>query len=112
MRALKLYGLGILLEGGGWIEHYGYGYNLRTMRFCGILQRIAWGYFTVALLELWAPVLGPPPHSPSPSPSPRSWISQHASVLRRHAWKWAAWLRRFCSICSLRWEVGRGGGWG
>ena len=38
LRSFKLYMLGELLQGGGWIGGGSYGYNLATLRFCGILQ--------------------------------------------------------------------------
>eukprot|EP00966_Prymnesium_polylepis_P240874 5570580-Prymnesium_polylepis.1 len=43
-RVLKLFFLGVLLQGGGWIDSYEYGFNWCTMRWMGILQRIAFGY--------------------------------------------------------------------
>jgi hypothetical protein len=79
-RGLKLFLLGVLLQGGGWIDGYSYGYNLATIRWCGILQRcagavpmipdpipaprphesppmhrIGYAYTVAALLELWVP---------------------------------------------------------
>eukprot|EP00937_MAST-01D_sp_MAST-1D-sp2_P005992 g5992.t1 len=84
VRALKLYWLGVLLQGGGWLHKYSYGYNLRTTRFCGILERIAWGYLAVALLELWVPVAEPRWGS-----SP---LADHLALARAHGWKWAAAL--------------------
>ena len=32
-----------------------FGYNLTTMRLCGILNRIAFAYFFLSLIELWVP---------------------------------------------------------
>ena len=57
IRALKLYFLGVLLQGGDWFsdDNYEYGWNLATLRFCGILNRIAFAYFIVAMIELWLP---------------------------------------------------------
>jgi len=52
---MKLFWLGVAIQGGGWPAQYVYGYNLWNMRWCGILQRIAWGYFVVALAEIWLP---------------------------------------------------------
>ena len=56
VRAMKLFWLGVAIQGGGWPDKYEYGWNLWNMRWCGILQRIAWGYFVVALGEIWLPV--------------------------------------------------------
>ena len=58
VRALKLYGLGVLLQGGGFIGSsamgpYTFGFNLSTLRVCGILNRIAFAYLFAALIELW-----------------------------------------------------------
>ena len=55
LRALKLFGLGLLMQGGGWPNDGHFGYNLSTMRFCGILNRIGYAYFVAALIELWLP---------------------------------------------------------
>ena len=84
VRALKLYWLSVLLQGGGWLHNYKYGYNLRTTRFCGILERIAWGYLIVALLELWVPV-----SQPRWGSTP---LADHFALVRAHGRKWAAAL--------------------
>lgn len=79
-RAAKLFLLGMLLQGGGWIGDYQFGYDLSTLRFCGILQRIAVGFIIAALIELWVPELatsGKPPH---------------LAIFTKHAWKWLAAL--------------------
>ena len=57
IRALKLYFLGVLIQGGTWFsdDNYEYGWNLATIRFMGILNRIAFAYFVVAVIELWLP---------------------------------------------------------
>ena len=55
VRGLKLFFLGVLLQGGGFPDQYTYGYNLSTMRFCGILNRIGYAYLVAALIELWIP---------------------------------------------------------
>jgi heparan-alpha-glucosaminide N-acetyltransferase len=66
VRALKLYLLGVVLQGGDWIDSgednpnhadWTYGWNLATMRFCSILARIAWAYLVAGLAELWLPVV-------------------------------------------------------
>ncbi|KAJ8610817.1 hypothetical protein CTAYLR_006452 [Chrysophaeum taylorii] len=50
MRTLALFALGLLLQGGGFPddETYEWGYDLRRLRVCGILQRIAFCYVVVA----------------------------------------------------------------
>jgi heparan-alpha-glucosaminide N-acetyltransferase len=56
VRSLKLYFLGVLLQGGGWFGdpgQYQYGYNLSTIRWCGILNRIGFAYLIVGLMEIW-----------------------------------------------------------
>jgi len=81
IRAIKLWLLGMLLQGGGWIGNYQFGYNLSTLRFCGILQRIAYAFFVAALIELWLPEL--------------QWgngRSPHLAVFTKHSWKWLAAL--------------------
>lgn len=77
LRALKLFFLGVLLQGGGWFDGYTYGFNLATMRWCGILNRIGWAYAITSALELWLPE----------RPAPRG-RSAHASVFTAHASKW------------------------
>jgi len=81
LRALKLFALGVLLQGGGWFDSHRYGFNLATMRWCGILNRIGYAYAVASLLELWLPEL--------PSPASRS---PHVSVFTVYALKWAAAL--------------------
>ena len=78
VRALKLYALGVLLQGGGWFGNYSYGFNLSTLRWCGILNRIGFGYLVVGLVEIWVPEVG----SGSPGKSP------HCAIFTVHAWKW------------------------
>ena len=65
-RAARLFALGLALQGGGWQgggfpSDYTYGYNLATVRWPGILQRIGFAFFLGALIELWIPVAPPPP---------------------------------------------------
>ena len=82
-RALKLFGLGLLLQGGdpGWIGGYAYGYNLATLRFMGILQRIAFAYLIGALIELWIP------ERPRPLESSRVGFP-HLLLFGLQAWRW------------------------
>ena len=54
VRSLRLYLLGLLLNGRGWVGGYTYGYNLLALRWCGILHRIAFAYLVVALMELFS----------------------------------------------------------
>ena len=55
VRSLKLFALGVLLQGGGFPYQYVYGFNLATLRWNGILQRIGYAYFAAATIELWVP---------------------------------------------------------
>ena len=94
MRSLKLFMVGLLLQGGGWPDvdadpAYTFGYNFATLRFCGILQRIAIAYFAAALFELWLPVCGGPT-SPSDSEVRPSATSPHVLVFSTQLWRWLA----------------------
>ena len=51
----------VLLQGGGWIMN---GYNLATMRWCGILNRIGFAYFFAGCIELWVQTSPPSSHVP------------------------------------------------
>ncbi|CAA7391431.1 unnamed protein product [Spirodela intermedia] len=55
LRAVKLFLLGILLQGGYFhgLNSLTYGVNLENIRWLGILQRIAIGYIIAALCEIW-----------------------------------------------------------
>ncbi|MED6137762.1 hypothetical protein PIB30_067997 [Stylosanthes scabra] len=55
LRALKLFVLGILLQGGYFhgINSLTFGVDIQTIRWLGILQRIAIGYIVAALCEIW-----------------------------------------------------------
>ncbi|XP_051131683.1 uncharacterized protein LOC127251822 isoform X2 [Andrographis paniculata] len=57
LRALKLFLLGILLQGGYFhgVTSLTYGVDIEKIRWLGILQRIAIGYFVAALCEIWLP---------------------------------------------------------
>jgi heparan-alpha-glucosaminide N-acetyltransferase len=48
-------------QGGAFFESYEFGWNLWNIRWAGILQRIAWGYTAVGLLEIWLPGAPAPP---------------------------------------------------
>ncbi|XP_062023730.1 uncharacterized protein LOC133739926 [Rosa rugosa] len=54
-RALKLFLLGVLLQGGYFhgVSSLTYGVDIERIRWFGILQRIAIGYIVAALCEIW-----------------------------------------------------------
>ncbi|CAM6059082.1 unnamed protein product [Sphagnum tenellum] len=56
-RAVKLCILGIILQGGYFhgLNNLAYGVDIQHIRWCGVLQRIAFGFLLVALCEIWAP---------------------------------------------------------
>jgi heparan-alpha-glucosaminide N-acetyltransferase len=103
-RALKLYGLGLLLQGGGFPSGYKYGYNLATARFTGILNRIGYAYLVAGLVELWIPERPTPSARRDRLPSSsrvqamwpytldssrhegRAW--PHCSVFSTQVWRW------------------------
>lgn len=86
VRALKLYLLGVLLQGGGWFGSYSYGFNLSTIRWCGILNRIGFAYLVVGLMEIWFPVNG----GEANDQRARCCRQKHHGCyfFRVHAWKW------------------------
>ncbi|XP_010931719.1 uncharacterized protein [Elaeis guineensis] len=55
IRALKLFLLGLLLQGGYFHgrHHLTYGVDIDHIRWLGILQRISIGYFLAAMSEIW-----------------------------------------------------------
>ncbi|KAK1303489.1 hypothetical protein QJS10_CPB11g02019 [Acorus calamus] len=57
VRALKLFLLGVLLQGGYFhgLNSFSYGVDIEKIRWLGILQRIAIGYIVAALCEIWSP---------------------------------------------------------
>ena len=67
VRSFKLFLLGLVLQGGDTPDSPGFpdpgsgrwGWNLRTMRWAGILQRIAFSYFVVGLTVLYVPARAP-----------------------------------------------------
>lgn len=92
IRSIKLYLLGVLLQGGDWIDsgvndpnkaNRNYGWNLTTIRFCGILNRIAYSFLVVGLCELWLPRI-----SLQQSKLANCCTSPHIQVFVRHAWLW------------------------
>lgn len=52
-RTAKLFLLGLLTQGGNFPEVQGGGYDLKRLRIPGILQRIAWAYFVVAMMAMY-----------------------------------------------------------
>lgn len=56
-RALKLFALGIVLQGGYFhgITSLTFGIDIERIRLLGILQRISIGYIVAALCEIWLP---------------------------------------------------------
>ncbi|KAJ7536276.1 hypothetical protein O6H91_12G062900 [Diphasiastrum complanatum] len=57
VRAAKLFFLGVLLQGGYYhgVNHLDYGVDIEVIRWCGVLQRIAFCYLVVALCKIWLP---------------------------------------------------------
>ncbi|XP_039016002.1 heparan-alpha-glucosaminide N-acetyltransferase-like [Hibiscus syriacus] len=82
LRTLKLLFLGILLQGG--YSHaladnidLAYGVDMKLIRWCGILQRIALVYFVVALIETLTTKRRPLVLSPG-----------HVSIFTAYRWQW------------------------
>eukprot|EP00742_Colponemidia_sp_Colp-10_P003969 GILJ01004233.1.p1 GENE.GILJ01004233.1~~GILJ01004233.1.p1 ORF type:complete len:449 (+),score=35.87 GILJ01004233.1:76-1347(+) len=50
VRTAKLFALGFMIQGGAFPY-----YDLSTFRYCGILQRIAFAYLVITLMELYLP---------------------------------------------------------
>ncbi|EXC16567.1 hypothetical protein L484_008373 [Morus notabilis] len=55
LRALKLFFLGVILQGGYFhgVSSMTYGVDVERIRWLGILQRISIGYIVAALCEIW-----------------------------------------------------------
>lgn len=55
LRTIKIFILGIILQGGYFhgLDDLSYGVDLVHIRWLGILQRIAIGYFLAAMCEIW-----------------------------------------------------------
>ena len=79
-RAMKLYLLGVLIQGGDFFSEgsWSYGWNLATLRYCGILNRIGYAYGIVSLLELWLPLNTCFENIENP----------HIKLFIRNGWKW------------------------
>ncbi|XP_058098957.1 uncharacterized protein LOC131243544 isoform X2 [Magnolia sinica] len=60
-RAIKLFLLGIILQGGYFhgVNTLTFGVDIERIRWLGILQRIAIGYAVAALCEIWLPSRNP-----------------------------------------------------
>ncbi|PSS21757.1 Heparan-alpha-glucosaminide N-acetyltransferase [Actinidia chinensis var. chinensis] len=80
LRALKLFFLGVLLQGGYFhgITSLTYGVDIERIRWMGILQRISIGYIVAALCEIWLPC--------------QRW--REVGFLRNCSWQW-------CIACAL-----------
>ncbi|XP_033513002.1 uncharacterized protein [Nicotiana tomentosiformis] len=79
LRTLKLLFWGIILQGGYSHAPYdlSYGVDMKIIRWCGILQRIALVYFVVALIEILTTKLRPTTLSPG-----------HFSIFTAYKWQW------------------------
>ncbi|XP_057785676.1 uncharacterized protein LOC131003216 isoform X2 [Salvia miltiorrhiza] len=86
LRTLKLIFWGILLQGGYSHAPYDltYGVDMKKIRWCGILQRIALVYFVVALIETMTSKV-----------RPNSLKSGHFSIFAAYKWQWAGGLVAF-----------------
>ncbi|KAK4798055.1 hypothetical protein SAY86_030381 [Trapa natans] len=85
LRAVKLFFLGVLLQGGYFhgINSLTYGVDIERIRWFGILQRISIGYLIAALCEIW---LTRRTHS-------------EVAVLKSYHWHW--FLATFLSVVYL-----------
>ncbi|WJX84677.1 heparan-alpha-glucosaminide N-acetyltransferase [Trifolium repens] len=79
LRTLKLLFWGILLQGGysHAPDELVYGIDMKFIRWCGILQRIALVYCVVALIETFTTKLRPTTLSPG-----------HISIFTAYKWQW------------------------
>ncbi|XP_062178045.1 uncharacterized protein LOC133882840 [Alnus glutinosa] len=73
-RAVKLFLLGVLLQGGylHGVTSLTYGVDIEKIRWMGILQRISIGYVVAALCEIWLPC--------------RTWREER--FFKGHYWHW------------------------
>ncbi|XVE89641.1 hypothetical protein DITRI_Ditri20bG0012100 [Diplodiscus trichospermus] len=78
-RTLKLLFWGLLLQGGysHAPDNLSYGVDVTMIRFCGILQRIAFAYLVVALAEIFLK-----------DAQPEATLAGHFSVFRLYCWHW------------------------
>ncbi|KAK2364192.1 heparan-alpha-glucosaminide N-acetyltransferase [Trifolium repens] len=80
LRTLKLLFWGILLQGGyshALDDELSYGVNMKFIRWCGILQRIALVYFVVALIETFTTKLRPTTLTPG-----------RIAIFTAYKWQW------------------------
>ncbi|KAL2345096.1 hypothetical protein Fmac_006381 [Flemingia macrophylla] len=86
LRTLKLLFWGILLQGGysHAPDDLEYGVNMKLIRWCGILQRIALVYCVVALIETFTTKL-----------RPTTLGSGHLSIFTAYRWQWFGGLVAF-----------------
>ncbi|KAK4348474.1 hypothetical protein RND71_031229 [Anisodus tanguticus] len=79
LRTLKLLFWGIILQGGYSHAPYdlAYGVDMKLIRWCGILQRIALVYLIVALIEILTTKLRPATLTPG-----------HFSIFTAYKWQW------------------------
>ncbi|KAG6412076.1 hypothetical protein SASPL_124742 [Salvia splendens] len=86
LRTLKLIFWGILLQGGYSHAPYEltYGVDMKKIRWCGILQRIALVYFVVALIETLTSAARPNSLKPG-----------HFSIFAAYKWQWVGGIAAF-----------------
>ncbi|MCE3216520.1 hypothetical protein HAX54_006772 [Datura stramonium] len=86
LRTLKLLFWGIILQGGYSHAPYdlSYGVDMKLIRWCGILQRIALVYLIVALIEILTTKLRPTTLTPG-----------HFSIFTAYKWQWLGGLVAF-----------------
>ncbi|QHO46396.1 hypothetical protein HN51_015923 [Arachis hypogaea] len=86
LRTLKLLFWGILLQGGysHAPDDLVYGVNMKFIRWCGILQRIALVYCIVALIETFTTKL-----------RPTTFTLGHLSIFTAYKWQWFGGLVAF-----------------
>ncbi|XP_042048133.1 heparan-alpha-glucosaminide N-acetyltransferase-like isoform X1 [Salvia splendens] len=86
LRTLKLLFWGILLQGGysHAPDDLSYGVDMKVIRWCGILQRIALVYFIVALIEILTTKIRPTTLEPS-----------RLSIFSAYRWQWLGGFAAF-----------------
>lgn len=79
LRTLKLLFWGLLLQGGysHAPDKLSYGVDMKMIRWCGILQRIALAYLVVALVEIF-----------TKNPQENYESSSSFSIFRKYCWHW------------------------
>lgn len=87
IRTLKLFILGIFLQGGylHGITGLTYGVDIERIRWMGILQRIAVGYIIAALCEIWLPCQG----------------MKRVCLSRNYIWQWCIMFLLSAIYCGL-----------